>query len=227
MRYIKNLVGGFERVRKGINLRKLRLYGLIVIGIIAVVVALILIQARMNRLAQKDFNSAMALYQAASNAETREEKTEKLKEAEDKLRKTLSSYPWARNRSQISFYLANCYSALEDYDSARGILEEWIKKYPDDYFFPLAQFKLASIYEQKGETLRAIEIYQELIKGYPNSALAPQALLGEARCQEILGEWEKAFRNYQELISRYPLSEAAGLGKVRIERLRVEDKIKA
>lgn len=228
IKYIRNLVGGFERVIKGINLRKLKLYGPIAIGIMAVVVILILVQGRMNRLSQKDFDLAMTLYQEASNTETetQEKKTEKFKEATNKLKKALSSYPWAENRSQVLFYLANCYYALEDYDLAQEILEKWIKKYPDDYFFPLAQFKLASIREQKGETSRAIEIYQELIERYPNSALAPQAVLGKARCQEILGEWNKAFQDYQELISRYPLSEAASLGKVRIEYLRVEDKIK-
>jgi len=225
MRQVQRIIGVVRSLWQQVDTRKLRRYGIMAGIVIAAVVVLALVDGWMDRRGESELTEAIMLRQAAEAAESQEDRVQKLEEARDLLERAWSRYPWADNRHLLAYYLGVCEYALGDHDAARGRLEKWVNKHPNDYFTPLAQSKLAAILENQGEIARALDTYQDLAEEHPESGLAPDALLGVARCQELMKSWQSAYLTYQELMSRYPMSSAAAFARQQVERLRVEQKV--
>ena len=62
--------------------------------------------------------------------------------------------------------------------------------------------------------------FQAVVRQAPNHERAPEAMLSIANCQVGLKNTAGARSTLQQLIARYPSSEAAGVGRERLARLK-------
>ena len=212
-----------ERVKQ-INKRKLVIFSLIIVGIIICFIPLFVFQARVNRDANENLRLATFYYQQAQDAEYKEERLDKLQEAKLLYENILASF-WVRDKKMSLFYLGNCLYSLGEYKEASETLQDFDRKYKNDYFAPWAKMKLAASYEQIKEYKEAINSYRKILEKHPQSSICPQALLGVARCQELQGEWSESQKSYEEILSRYPLSEEKGIAEIMLQRSRVQAKL--
>lgn len=187
-------------------------------------IPLFVFQARVNRDANENLRLATSYYQQAQDAEYREERLDKLQEAKLLCQNILASF-WVRDKKMPLFYLGNCLYSLGEYKEASEILQNFDRKYKNDYFAPWAKMKLAVSYEQIKEYKEAINSYKKILEKHPQSSICPQALLGVARCQGLQGEWSEAQKSYEEILSRYPLSEEKGIAEIMLQRSRVQAKL--
>ena len=194
-----------ERAKR-INKRKLVIFSLIIVGIIICFIPLFVFQARVNRDANENLRLATFYYQQAQDVEYKEERLDRLQEAKLLYQNILASF-WVRDKKMSLFYLGNCLYSLGEYKEASETLQDFDRKYKNDYFAPWAKMKLAASYEQIKEYKEAINSYRKILEKHPQSSICPQALLGVARCQELQGEWSESQKSYEEILSRYPLSE--------------------
>jgi len=212
-----------ERVKR-INKRKLVIFSLIIVGIIICFIPLFVFQARVNRDASENLRLATSYYQQAQNLEYKEERLDRLQEAKLLYQNILASF-WVRDKKMPLFYLGNCLYSLGEYKEASEILQNFDRKYENDYFAPWAKMKLAASCEQIKEYKKAINSYQKILEKHPQSSICPQALLGVARCQGLQGEWSEAQKSYEEILSRYPLSEEKGIAEIMLQRSRVQARL--
>ncbi len=212
-----------ERVKR-INKRKLVIFSLIIVGIIICFIPLFVFQARVNRDANENLRLATFYYQQAQDVEYKEERLDRLQEAKILYQNILASF-WVRDKKMPLFYLGNCLYSLGEYKEASEILQDFDRKYENDYFAPWAKMKLAASYEQIKDYEKAINSYKKILEKHPQSSICPQALLGVARCQGLQGEWSEAQKSYEEILSRYPLSEEKGIAEIMLQRLRVQARL--
>ena len=98
--------------------------------------------------------------------------------------------------------------------------EEFVKKYPDSPYWPLAQFWLGnSNYAQK-DYKGAILALQAMIKRYPLHARIPDALLTLANSQIESGQKAAGKKTLEQLLEKHSDSEAAGHVKQALKRLK-------
>ena len=212
-----------EKVKR-VNKRKLVIFSLIVVGVIICLIPLFVFQAKVNRDANENLRLATSYYQQAQDVEYKEERLDRLQEAKFLYQNILSSF-WVRDKKMPLFYLGNCLYSLGEYKEASEILQNFDRKYENDYFAPWAKMKLAASYEQIKEYKEAINSYKKILEKHPQSSICPQALLGVARCQGLQGEWSEAQKSYEEILSRYPLSEEKGIAEIMLQRSRVQAKL--
>jgi len=212
-----------ERVKR-INKRKLVIFSLIIVGIIICFIPLFVFQARVNRDANENLRLATFYYQQAQDVEYKEERLDRLQEAKLLYQNILASF-WVRDKKMSLFYLGNCLYSLGEYKEASETLQDFDRKYKNDYFAPWAKMKLAASYEQIKEYKEAINSYRKILEKHPQSSICPQALLGVARCQELQGEWSESQKSYEEILSRYPLSEEKGIAGIMLQRLRAQARL--
>lgn len=212
-----------EKVKR-VNKRKLVIFSLIVVGVIICLIPLFAFQAKVNRDANENLRLATSYYQQAQDVEYKEERLDRLQEAKFLYQNILSSF-WVRDKKMPLFYLGNCLYSLGEYKEASEILQNFDRKYENDYFAPWAKMKLAASYEQIKEYKEAINSYKKILEKHPQSSICPQALLGVARCQGLQGEWSEAQKSYEEILSRYPLSEEKGIAEIMLQRSRVQAKL--
>ena len=212
-----------ERVKR-VNKRKLVIFSLIIVGIIICFIPFFVFQARVNRDANENLRLATSYYQQAQDVEYKEERLDRLQEAKLLYQNILASF-WVRDKKMSLFYLGNCLYSLGEYKEASEILQNFDRKYGNDYFAPWAKMKLAASYEQIKEYKKAINSYEKILEKHPQSSICPQALLGVARCQGLQGEWSEAQKSYEEILSRYPLSEEKGIAEIMLQRLRAQARL--
>ncbi len=212
-----------ERVKR-INKRKLVIVSLIMVGIIICFIPLFVFQARVNRDANKNLGLATLYYEQAQDVEYKEERLDRLQKAKLLYQNIVASF-WVRDKKMPLFYLGNCLYSLGEYKEASEILQNFDRKYKNDYFAPWAKMKLAASCEQIKEYKEAIDSYKKILEKHPQSSVCPQALLGVARCQGLQGEWSEAQKSYEEILSRYPLSEEKGIAEIMLQRLRVQARL--
>ena len=103
---------------------------------------------------------------------------------------------------------------------ADNSFQSFVKKYPDSPYWPLAQFWLGnSEYAQK-DYKAAIATLQSMVKRYPLHARVPDALLTLANSQIESGAKPAGKKTLENLIAKHPDSEAAGLAKQALKRLK-------
>jgi len=98
--------------------------------------------------------------------------------------------------------------------------QSFVKKYPNSPYWPLAQFWLGnSEYAQK-DYKSAIATLQSMVKRYPLHTRVPDALLTLANSQIESGAKPAGKKTLESLIAKHPESEAAGLAKQALKRLK-------
>ncbi len=101
-----------------------------------------------------------------------------------------------------TYYLANAYFMLGDYDNAL----RYFKKYDGDdkLLFSASLAGIASVYEVKGDYKKAGEYFEKAAQKFRENILVPEYLYNAARNYRVAGEREKALRLYERIKKDYP-----------------------
>lgn len=96
-----------------------------------------------------------------------------------------------------------------DFDQARELLTELIKKYPEsplrDYNYQL----LAYAHLEHGDNLATLQVVQQYIKEFPKSADIPQMRKALAEAYMNLRKYEEATGEYGKIVKDYPKTDHA------------------
>lgn len=98
--------------------------------------------------------------------------------------------------------------------------QSFVKKYPDSPYWPLAQFWLGNVDYAQKDYKAAIAGLQAMVKRYPLHVRTPDALLTIGNSQVESGQKPAAKKTFEALIAKHPDSEAAGLAKQALKRLK-------
>lgn len=107
-----------------------------------------------------------------------------------------------------------------DFAQAQTGFADLLRRYPGSGYKPAALFWLGNAQYAQRNYKDAQTQFRALVSGYPDHARAPEALLSLANCQVELKEIRGARKTLEDLIKAYPKSEAAGLGKERLAKLK-------
>ncbi|CUS83895.1 Tetratricopeptide repeat-containing protein [Candidatus Kryptobacter tengchongensis] len=101
-----------------------------------------------------------------------------------------------------TYYLANAYFMLGDYDNAL----KYFKKYDgnDKLLLSASLAGIASVYEIKGEYKKAGEYFEKASQKFKENILIPEYLYNAGRNYKLAGEREKALRMYERIKKEYP-----------------------
>ncbi|MEJ2323176.1 MAG: tol-pal system protein YbgF [Nitrospirota bacterium] len=106
-----------------------------------------------------------------------------------------------------------------DYQKARAMMSEFIRKYPENPLAGNAQFWIAETYYSEKDYTDAILAYEDLLQKYRGHNKVPAALLKQGFAFLELGD-EKAARGIlKELVANYPDSEQAKIAKDKLASL--------
>ena len=103
---------------------------------------------------------------------------------------------------------------------AEAGFQSFAKKYPDSPYWPLAQFWLGNVNYAQKDYKTAIASLQAMVKRYPLHVRTPDALLTIANSQVESGQKPAGKKTLESLIAKHPESEAAGLAKQALKRLK-------
>jgi tol-pal system protein YbgF len=103
---------------------------------------------------------------------------------------------------------------------AEASFQSFVKRYPDSPYWPLAQFWLGNVNYAQKDYKAAIAGLQAMVKRYPLHVRTPDALLTMANSQVESGQKPAGKKTLETLIAKYPDSEAAGLAKQALKRLK-------
>lgn len=118
-------------------------------------------------------------------------------------------------------FLALADRKLEErqYEVARELYIEWLKKWPKQEGVAQAHFGLGRTYEAEDRCREALYEYGQLIQQYPRSKLAPEGLLRSAECFRKLKLTDDARLALEEIVRTYPKSEEAKAARARLSEL--------
>lgn len=122
---------------------------------------------------------------------------------------------------------------VRDYDAALATLRggefaqaqtafvDFLKRYPNSGYRPSALFWLGNAQYALRNYRDAITNFRSMLSATPDHARAPEAALSIANCQLELKEPRTAVRKtLDDLVKAYPQSEAAGVAKERLAKLK-------
>ncbi len=103
-----------------------------------------------------------------------------------------------------TFYLANAYYHLGEYDNAYRYFEDF--RGDDPLLRASAIAGRAAIYEVRGEHARAAELYERAATRFGNTAITPENLKHAGRNYLEAGESTQALRVFEKLQNEFPES---------------------
>jgi len=106
------------------------------------------------------------------------------------------------------------------YAQAAKAFDDYLKKYPQGRYAPIARYWLADSYYSDRQYKQAIQHYSLLLKESPNSPKAAQALLKIGYSQAELKQWKSARKSMDAVIKRYPKTTEAELAGRYLLRLK-------
>ncbi|CUT02396.1 tetratricopeptide repeat protein [Candidatus Chrysopegis kryptomonas] len=107
------------------------------------------------------------------------------------------------NAGEIAtYYLANAYFMLGDYDNALKYFKEYDGS--DKLLLSASLAGIASVYEAKGDYRKAAEYFEKAAQKFKENILVPEYLYNSARNYKLAGEKEKALRLYERIKKEYP-----------------------
>lgn len=106
-----------------------------------------------------------------------------------------------------TFYLANSYYMLGDYDKALEYFEEFDAT--DEVLEVSAISGLAACYEAKGSHVEAAKTFERAARAYSDQVLNPENLRNAARNYALAGEKVKAVEIYEKIKKEFPESPLA------------------
>ena len=92
---------------------------------------------------------------------------------------------------------------------AENLLNEFINKYPNSPYSPLANYWLANSKYANKDYKASITIAENLIKRYPDHPRTPEALITIANCQIETGKKADARKTLESIVKKYPTSKSA------------------
>lgn len=123
------------------------------------------------------------------------------------LKQIIEEYGGTRAGEQATFYLANCYFFLKDYDNAMKYYEEYGGS---DELLKASSFAgIAAVNEVKGQYKEAASYYEEAASEVKDNLTTPGYLCSAARNYALAGEKEKALELYEKVKKDYPKSDHA------------------
>ena len=166
--------------------------------------------ARQNRLAAREYGSALSLYHEG-----------RYLQAVDAFVR-LRSYSASSYSRLAILYQAKSYLALENPVKAAATLEELLQRERKETFLrQIGLLTLASLQERTGRCKEAVSRFAEAEK--IAGPFKDDALLGKARCSLQIQDPKGALDSYRQYLTNYPGSERSGEISLRIQE--VEAKI--
>ena len=118
-----------------------------------------------------------------------------------------------------------------DYEKAKDMFEEIVKRAPFHKLAPLAQFNVGQALEKASKPSEALSAYQEVITRYPGDAIADDAQyqMGYVQFHAAQdGSYDqsaklKARESFEDFVNRYPTSEKVAQAKQNIQALSGSD----
>lgn len=106
------------------------------------------------------------------------------------------------------------------FTKAVQLYAQFIQKYPDSGYVPLALYWQGNALYAEREYKPAIGVYQKLIERAPTHLRVPEAKLAIANCQLELKDSKAAKTTLQNLLRDHPNTEAGATAKDRLARLK-------
>ena len=95
--------------------------------------------------------------------------------------------------------------SLKKFQSARGAMEIFLKRFPQSPRAARVSFQLARLDETNRKAYAlALKEYDQVLKDFPRSVFADDAAFGVARCEEKLGQKTAALSDYRKFLLEYP-----------------------
>lgn len=104
-----------------------------------------------------------------------------------------------------------------DYKHAGSAFIDFLQRYPQSGFVPLAQHWLGNTYYAQRDYKNAITAQQLVLTNHPDSPKAADAMLNMASCYTEMKDKAAAKKMLTALITQYPDSPAAQIAKTRLK----------
>ena len=147
---------------------------------------------------------------------TAEERDAKVVEQADRL---LARYGSSRAAPKALYYKALALSGQNKHDEAAKALDEFLRRYPDDFLSPMARYQFGRVRQTQGSPAEALIQFQALVEDSRGFFPREEALLAVGQCQEAMGKKSEALATYKKIVSDFPNSEYEAEAKSRIADL--------
>lgn len=107
-----------------------------------------------------------------------------------------------------------------EFAAAQAGLVDFIRRYPQSGYLPLAFFWLGNAQYATRDYKEAIANFKSMLAQAPQHLRAPEAMLSMANCQIEMKDSKSARKTLDDLVKTYPNSEAAFAAKERLSRLK-------
>lgn len=135
------------------------------------------------------------------------------------LKRYLKEYPDTPFTNPIKIYLANSLAYLNNFEGAKGILEQVIQS-EDPVASVEAEYRMGDIFFLKQQYRRAERSYLKAIEKYPSDLEKyPNALFNTAEAQFNLAEYNSSLETYSKFYKTYPNHSFSGYALTRIGEL--------
>ena len=147
---------------------------------------------------------------------TAEERDAKVVEQADQL---LARYGSSKVASKALYYKALALSGQNKQEEAAKVLDEFLRRFPDDFLAPMARYQFGKVRQVQGSPAEALIQFQALVEDRRGFFPREEALLAVGRCQEAMGKKSEAIATYKKIVSDFPNSEYEAEAKTRIAGL--------
>jgi tol-pal system protein YbgF len=107
----------------------------------------------------------------------------------------------------------------DDFEGARGVFDEFLKKYPKDSLVPNALYWKGETYYSQKNFAQAILTFKEVTGRFPKHDKAASALLKIGMSYDKVGDSENAIFYLRAMVEDFPNSDAAKLARTELKRL--------
>lgn len=107
-----------------------------------------------------------------------------------------------------------------EFAAAQASLVDFIRRYPQSGYMPLAFFWLGNAQYATRDYKEAIANFRSMLSQAPQHLRAPEAQLSIANCQIEMKDNKAARKSLEDLVKNFPNSEAAFAAKERLARLK-------
>lgn len=198
------------------NRRKVTLYGVIVLAVLAAGFLGYSYLRWQEGKAQVLQQQGLQIYQEAlTGAGNAEKEKEAFKKALEKFKEAYGVYGRGTIGQISQIYIGNCHYGLKEYEAA---IQAYLQCLGGTFGAVAAQ-SLGYCYEAKGEFAKALENFQKNAGGEA-SVYQEEGLLGVARCYEALNQKPKALETYQRALTKNPKSKMAEFMQWKVSELK-------
>lgn len=126
-------------------------------------------------------------------------------EAADEFRNIATQYADTDAAGMATYYLANCYYYLNQYEEAERYYRQYIDDYGNDPEITSSCYAgIGATFENRQNFQEAIAEYRKAVGASKDGFAVPQYMLNIARCQAAMDDRQAARNTYREVISEYP-----------------------